>query len=299
MNETWLVTGAGGQLGSVLLRNLLRSDKSALGTASLDGPLPNQGSVVRLDIGDEKAVAQTLRRVRPKVIVHAAAMANVAAVLADPERAQAINVRATSALAALSAELGARFIYVSTDMVFNGEGAPYADDATPRPLSVYGRTKLEGEAVALAVAPAAVVRVPLLYGVPAVVRPTTFLAQLGALHQGSVLTLFFDESRTPRWPEDAARALVRVAESELTGVVHVAGPERLSRAEMGRAFAAALGVTSPNIVEISRNDGAAAEPRAADLSLVSARYESVFGEPSGRPIREALAEDFRNASLRS
>lgn len=285
---TWVVTGAGGQLGSVLFRELVKAGHSPIGLVSPAGPEPAGGRVVRVDLTDIVAVAAAIEAASPRHIIHTAAIAGVATALADPARARRVNVVATGDLARLAMRLGARFVFTSTDMVFNGEEAPYAEAHQPSPLSLYGRTKLEGELAARSNPNALIVRLPLLYGEPAVARASTFLSQIAALRGGAPLPLFVDEFRTPLSLEDAALALVRVAESDRAGVIHVAGPERLSRMDMGRLLAEALGVTDPELRAVRRSDVPAAEPRARDLSLDDAEYRRAFGAPAGRSMRDAL-----------
>jgi dTDP-4-dehydrorhamnose reductase len=225
-------------------------------------------------------------------VVHAAAISGLAAAHDDPERARRVNVVATGELCAASARIGARVLYVSTDMVFDGERAPYDESAEPSPVSEYGRSKLEGERAALEASDALVVRLPLMYGMPAVQRATTFVEQVRALRERRPLKLFYDEFRTPLTLEDAAVCLVRAAHSDVTGVIHLGGPERLSRFEMGGLLAEALGVRDPVISRVSRLEAASAEPRARDLSLTSARYTQVFGPAHFRPMKETLRAMF-------
>jgi dTDP-4-dehydrorhamnose reductase len=287
---TWLITGAGGQLGSVVLAELTRRGESALGVASPSGPLPLEGAVERADLTDGHAMVRLLDQARARFVVHAGAIASVAVALADPARALAVNASAAAALAGAAHQRGARFVYVSTDMVFDGERAPYTERDVASPLSAYGRSKLEGERAVLSVAPVLVARLPLLYGLPTVNRDTTFITQVRALLRRESLTLFQDEWRTPLALEDAARALIRCAESDLPGVVHLGGPERLSRLAMGERLAAALGVDGATLHAVLRESAPAPEPRARDLSLDSSKYRAHFGVPVGRPMDEALAE---------
>jgi dTDP-4-dehydrorhamnose reductase len=286
---SFLVTGAGGQLGSVVLRQLAESGERALGLVSKTGVLPEIGETVRADFTDASAFAELMARERPRHVVHAGAIASVAVAYSEPERARRVNAVAAGDLAAIAARSDARFVQVSTDMVFDGEGAPYDEDAVPSPLSVYGRSKREGELAALTTAGVLVVRLPLLYGFPAAPRTSTFVEQAWQLSAGSVVSLFHDEVRTPLWLEDAASSLILAARSTLTGVLHLGGPERLSRLDMGRLTGAALGLANPAIRSMSRLDVPASEPRARDLSLSSARFRAEFGVAPGRPMAEALA----------
>lgn len=285
--EKWLITGAGGKLGSVLLRQLVQQGMEVTGTASPDGPRPSLGRVVALDLLDEASLRVLVESADPTHVVHTAAVSEPAKAFAEPERAWRVNVELTERLARLAGERGCRMLHVSTDMVFDGEHAPYSEQDAAAPVGVYGRTKLASERAALSHG-AAVVRVPLLYGLPAASRPSTFASQVEALRSERPLRLFADEVRTPLWLEDAAAALQRVALSDLEGVVHAGGPESLSRVDMGRQLATALGVSGASIVVGERSDAGSPEPRPRDLSLTSERHRSAFGVRPGRPLAEAL-----------
>jgi dTDP-4-dehydrorhamnose reductase len=225
----------------------------------------------------------------PRAIIHLAAVSQVARAHADPEHARALNVEATINLLNLADAIGARFIYVSTDMVFDGESAPYDERAATEPCSIYGRTKLEAECYALTHRRTSVLRLPLLYGLPEVSRAPTFFEQIvQALQRRTPLRLFDDEIRTPLWLDDAARACAALADLEHHGVLHAGGPEALSRYAFGLRVAAAISCDPAPLLAIARADVPSPEPRPRDLSLDSRRFRELFGHEPGRSPAEAL-----------
>lgn len=271
-----LLTGASGQLGAYLLRELTAAgvDVTAWSGSRL-GELfgvPFQP----VNLADSDAVAAAFCQARPAAIIHAAAVASVAECYRDPARARRVNVDGTATLAELASEAGARFVLVSTDLVFDGESPPYSEGDPPAPLSIYGRSKADAEAAALTAPRAAVARVSLLYGQTLNGRPSFFDQQAEALRAGSPVTLFADEWRTPLHLATAARALVALAYSDFTGLLHVGGPERLSRLEMGQRLAHFLGADPGVIVAARRADAPAPEPRPRDVSLDSSRWRELF-----------------------
>lgn len=290
MADKWVITGAGGQLGSVLMRQLAQRGSEAVGLVSLSGPMPEGARCVRIDLGDAGAVREIVQRERPTVIVHAAAVTSIQTAYEQPELTRRVNVEATRVLVELSETLGARIAFTSTDLVFDGTAAPYCETDGATPLSVYGRSKVEAEGIVLAYSGGVVVRPALMYGVPAVKRATTFLSQAEALRSGRALTLFEDEFRTPIWLEDAATATRVAAMSDYRGILHLGGPVRMSRMEMGRVMAAALDIDAPNIVASRQAEMATAEPRPADVSLDSTSFARQFGKPPGRAMDEAMRE---------
>jgi dTDP-4-dehydrorhamnose reductase len=266
-NMRILVTGASGQLGAYLLRELHgRADLVAWSGSR------------HVDLTDPHALAAAFHAAHPDVVIHAAALARLADCQREPRRAQQVNVTATAALADQCVQSGTRLVFVSTDLVFDGERGGYREDDAPSPLSVYGRTKRDAEDVVRAVPQAVVARLSLLYGPSRNGRSSFFDEQTAALRTGRPVTLFTDEWRTPLDLTTAARALAALAVSEITGTLHVGGPERLSRYEMGVRLAAALGVEASAIVAMTRAEAPAAEPRPRDTSLDSSRWRAAFPE---------------------
>jgi dTDP-4-dehydrorhamnose reductase len=288
-----LVTGAGGHVGSLLMRAAREVGSRALGTLR-QGRLPEElGPSCGLDLADVEAIAPAVAGIAPRVIVHLGAISSPAAVHADPGRAARVNVDATRALARAATACGARLIFASTDLVFDGEAAPYDEDAPPRPQTVYGRLKLEAERIVLGESAGVVVRLPWMYGFPALARaPAFFATMVDSLRRGDPVRLFEDEYRSALWFEDAAQALLAIAGSDVVGVLHAGGPQRLSRLEVGVQTAQALGVSTSSIVAMRRADIPSSEPRMRDCSLTSARYRELFGAAPGRPLRAALAAMF-------
>ncbi|HEY8200266.1 MAG TPA: sugar nucleotide-binding protein, partial [Actinomycetota bacterium] len=139
-----LVTGAGGQLGR------------ALGRVEPGAVLLDHRT---LDVGDPAAVAEVIARTRPAVVVHAAAWTRVDEAESDPGGAHRVNVGGTRSVAQAAARAGALLVYVSTDYVFSGDREHgYRETDATGPRSVYGRTKLAGEAEAAAFGPHLIVR---------------------------------------------------------------------------------------------------------------------------------------------
>lgn len=290
MRSTWLITGAGGQLGSVLLRKLGAAGESVFGITSLRGPIPLSAATIPLDICDAESLTAHVARIRPNVIVHTAAVTSIQAAFENPILARRVNVDATSHLLSWAASNSARLIFTSTDLVFDGTRAPYDETNPVSPLSHYAQTKVQAEKSVLSYDRGVVLRTALMYGLPGVKRPTTFQAQLAALKSAEPLRLFVDEYRTPISLDDAAAACIAVGESDYAGILHVGGPQRLSRLEMGNIMARHIGAHNARIFETRQSDHPASEPRPRDVSLCSDQFRRVFGKECGRTMDEALAQ---------
>jgi dTDP-4-dehydrorhamnose reductase len=284
-----LLTGASGNLGAYLIRELCGrgADIVAWSGRQKTETLGIPSDVVEL--GDPKQVAEAFKAARPAIVLHAGAMASPAECFRAPERARQINIEGTAALADAAVETGARLVLVSTDLVFDGEQGWYRETDRPNPLSIYGKTKLAAEKVALAHPRNVVARVSLLFGPTLVARPSFFDEQVASLRDRRPCQLFSDEWRTPLGLHTAARVLAALSFSDFQGTIHLGGPERLSRLEMGLRLARFFGHDPSNLVSTTRNQGSSSETRPRDLALDSALFGRLFpGEP--RPsFEDALA----------
>ena len=285
----WMVTGASGQLGGHILRCLAEERIEAanvLGVVRRDDFKPRGLETVAVDLADADTLRKLVNEFRPNFILHVGAMSAVGECFEHPDLAEQVNVIATRVLAEAAADVGARVVFTSSDMVFDGQTAPYRESDTPRPVNTYGRTKVAAERELSQHDHALTVRIPLLYGLPHWLRQTTFVRQLQALREGRPLRLFTDEFRTPAWVGDVARALVGLARSAMTGVLHVAGPQRLTRYELVEALARVFGFDQPVLEPIARDSIAAPEPRPADLSLDATRFATEFPRLAPRAIAD-------------
>ncbi len=266
-----LVTGASGKLGCYLIKG------QGVQGCSRRGPH-------RFDLTDP-ALESHLEAIGPQAVVHAAALSAIHDCLSRPEQADLVNHQASARLARWCSQQGVRLVYVSTDMVFDGESAPYHEDSLAQPLSEYGRSKLRGEQAVLDQGHL-VARVALMVG-PALGDGQSYYDQLVAsLRARKPVSLFQDEWRGMISYEDAADGLLRLAVGSGTGVVHLAGP-RLSRYEMGCMLAAQLG--APELVSAGqRSDYAAPEPRPRDLTMLSRRREELLPEWQPRTVEQQI-----------
>ena len=281
-----LVTGASGQLGAYLMRSLFLRDEAAIGwTAGTTGELFGT-NLQPIDLADRDAVRDAFEDARPELVIHAGAVAKPGEAAKAPDRARAVNVEGTRHLAELAGASGCRFLMLSTDMVFDGESGAYTEEDPPTPVSTYGRTKVEAESIALDVPGAAVLRLSLLVGPTLNDRPTLFDKQMTAIWRGEPVRLFDDEWRTPLDLPTAAEAVMSTALSEVEGLFHLGGPQCLSRYDMGRIIAEAMGRDTTNLVAASRLSIESAEPRPRDTSLDSTAWAGRFPEVA-RPSFEA------------
>lgn len=210
-----LITGANGQLGRSL---------QAVNWHEFV-PLAH----AQLEITSLGACIDALEANRPAAVVHCAAMTDTARCEKEPGRAREVNGIGTENVAKASARVGARFVAVSTNEVFDGsKTSPYEEDEAPHPLNAYSHSKLDGEALALARhVDTIVVRTSWLYGVGYMNFNEKVLS---AVKEGRPLSFVTDEVAAPTATDDLARGIVALLERDAApGVYHLANEGEASR----------------------------------------------------------------------
>lgn len=221
-----------------------------------------------LDLRDSQAVLDCVEAVKPDAIIHAAAV-NPGI---DEASMQHTNHAGTKALAEAANRCDARLVVVSTDIVHNGQQAPYADDAAAAPINAYGESKALAETAALdAHKNTMVVRTSLIYGLDAIDRGTAgFAKQLAA---GKPLRLFQDVLRQPVWRDALAQGLVDLAlkHKTETGLINLVGDELIDRASFGQQLLSYWGIDAPahlvQCIDAAQDPGLAGVPLNTELSL--------------------------------
>ncbi len=261
-DSTIWITGAGGLIGNYLvqLAPQFASSSHAVGLTR-----------ETLDLLDTAAVRQAFRELQPAAIVHCAAMTKPPDCQANPKLAHRINIETTALLAELAANIP--FFFISTDLVFDGRKGNYAETDPVNPLSVYAETKVAAERIVLANPRHTVIRTSLNGGV----SPTGdrgFNEQIRmAWQRGEKLRFFTDEFRSPIHAEFTARACWELFSKQQTGIIHVAGGEKLSRARIGEQLARRCQHLNPKFDTGSLKDYAGV-PRSPDTSLDSSKAQA-------------------------
>lgn len=224
-----LVTGVGGQLGHDVMNELAKRNYEGVGSdiapaysGAADGTAVTHMPYVQMDITDKACVEKIISEEKPEVVVHCAAWTAVD--LAEDEdkaeKVHLVNGVGTENIALACKEAGCKMVYISTDYVFDGQGTtPWDPDCTDyKPLSVYGRTKLEGEqAVAANLEKYFIVRIAWVFGVNGKNFIKTML-NLGKTHDQ--IKVVSDQIGTPTYTYDLARLLVDMIETDKYGYYH-------------------------------------------------------------------------------
>ena len=261
MADTVLLTGAAGLLGTWLRRTA----PAQVDLVSVSYRRRIAGRSVLADLRNRAAVEAAFDKVRPQLVVHAAFA-----------RDEASIVDATRHVADLADKVGARLLYVSSEAVFAGDGAPRSEAAPPDPVWDYGRWKVAAEdAVARRDPHAAIVRLPLIVSLEPEDHILTDVR--AAVASGDRSAWFTDEIRQPAHADELASALWAIAAlpaASSAGVWHLPGPERLSRLEIAARAVDAAGLDRSSITPALTSPDA---PRPLDLHLTGERARRELG----------------------
>lgn len=303
MTTLW-ITGAGGVVGGKLVAQAVASGRYDRIRALSHAPAADLAARyltvewATLDLGDRDAVLEQARLAPPDVVINPAAMTNVDACETRRDEAHRANVDGPRWLAEVCREHGAHLLHVSTDYIFPGDDAqpgPYAEDATPRAISYYGQSKLDGEQAIEAVCggetpttPYTIVRTALVYGLGRRANFVTWLA--GELRAGRSVRIVRDQFNTPTIADDLAAALLWLAANQRTGVYHAAGPDLVGRHEWAEAIANHFGLDISPITWVTSAELAQPAPRPLRSGLLCARLLSEPDAPRLRGIARGLTE---------
>ena len=269
-----LVTGAGGQVGSDLVTAL--SGHEVIACARAD-----------LDVGDDGACMRTILAARPEVVIHAAAYTDVDGCELHPDRAWRDNVLGSRNVARAAREAGAFLIAISSDYVFDGGASePYDEHAPVAPLGAYGRSKAAGEGMALDANPGAtaIVRSSWIYGR---VGKNFVKTMLGLAAEREVVEVVDDQTGSPTWSADLARALVWLASARRAGTYHVTNAGSTTWFGFAREIFAAAGYDPSRVRPTTTAALGRPAPRPA-YSVLGARRWRLAGLPPLPPWRDAL-----------
>lgn len=264
------VTGAGGLIGSQAVISAVQYAPAwrVVGLRRHD-----------LELTDYRAVTRIFREQRPQLIIHCAAMSRSPACQREPLRARQQNVEITRMLADLAADTP--FIFLSSDLVFDGRQGNYVEGDRINPLSVYAETKAEAETQVQANPRHLVIRTSLNSGLSPTGDRGLDEQMLGAWRSGQTLNLFTDEYRCPIPAAATARAAWELIQAGATGLFHVAGAEKLSRWEIGQLVVRSQ-PEFKHLIKPGSLQGYEGDPRSPDTSLNCAKAQAKLNFPLPR-----------------
>jgi dTDP-4-dehydrorhamnose reductase len=282
-----LIVGAGGQVGEKVGVSAQGRGHQVIAAYKSRLPRAKFSETVILDKTRAEDVEKAISSSRPDVVIDTAAMHNVDYCETHPEEAFSVNRDGTQNLARAANQVGAKFIFISTDFVFDGDGAPYTEESPTRPLSIYAASKVAGEKVTLASNARNVVCRPAVIfswmntqtGSSSSGKPLNFGAWLvSQLVEKKEVRIVTDQVTSPTLADDLAEAILAISEdSSASGLFHTAGRTPLSRYVFSVQLADRLGLDRNLIHPIESSQLKQIAKRPANSSLLSERLKKVVG----------------------
>ncbi len=272
-----LITGISGNLGWTLAQ-ILASDFEVFGTFLMDEVRMDRVRCIRLDLRDIGSISPLVNSIKPDVIVHLAAITDPDLCEKNPDDALIVNRDASAEIASSVEGIGAKMIFTSTDLVFDGTKGNYTEKDTPNPLSHYGRSKLEAEDAVLSKSKdALVLRSSLIYGLGNPGRKSFFKVMLESLSQGRQIKVFVDQLRNPILIEDLAYAIRIAMDKRLKGLYHIAGPDTVSRYEFALHVCEQFGYSKDLLLPIRMDEGSLIARRPKNSALDCSLFINATG----------------------
>lgn len=286
-----LITGASGFLGGNLLS--LSPFPKTYGTYNKN-PLSNKNNqTYQLDLSHQNEVLNLITNLEPNIIIHTAALSKPEICEENKEQAWEVNVEGTKNLIKNAEKLNSRLIYISTDLVFNGEKGWYSEEDHPNTISYYAETKLKAEEeVKENCSNYCILRTSLIYGMSLNNSKCFTEIFLRKLIKNKEVQLFVDEFRTPIYVKDLCKYIFEFTENDtLQGIFHLAGNERVSRYEFGLLAAKIFQLNKNLINPIKSKNIKTIARRAKDVSLINKKAKKELHK-NFRDIKDCL-KDFR------
>ncbi len=245
-----LVSGVSGFLGHFLVDELLKRKHEIIGLAGERKAAEGCLQTFACDLAEE--LPTKVKYVRYDGVIHCAAISGVMASHLHPERSRAVNVGGTKRLARLAKARDIPFVYVSSDVIFDGMDVPpggYSATSPPNPLNVYAQTKVEAEKISKELVPhCAIVRPSLLYrraGEGEIAAGVEWV--ISKVKAGEDVTIYTDQIRHPTYVRALAELLAELVERKGRGVFHAGSPKPYPRDEFTRLLLKNFGLSPDSV----------------------------------------------------
>lgn len=270
-----LITGSNGMLGHDLIEVLKDKHELLLTTSKT------------LDITDGDSVMDFILKSNPDIVINSAAYTDVDGCESNPDLAYNVNGEGVKNLALACREVDCPLVHISTDYVFNGQNdRPWVEDDEIGPISIYGKSKLEGEEhIKEILEKYFIVRTAWLYGVNGRNFPRTML-ELAQNH--SEITVVYDEVGTPTYTPDLAKGISKLIETDYYGTYHLTNSGNCSWCEFARYIFEVADV-DVNVIPVTASEFARPAPRPSYSVLENRNWVENGFEPL-RNYKEAIKE---------
>ncbi len=272
-----LVTGASGLLGASIVSLAQEQGREVVGLYHRNPVHIDGVKFLAADLNDQVDALRVFEEVEPSSVIHCAAATGVDWCEEHPAEAHLFNAKMAAVIARITARSGARLLYVSTDLVFDGGSGNYTETDAPAPVNVYARTKLQGEREVLCENPAAAIARVNFYGWSAQKKQSLAEWILKRLTTGNPVHGFSDVVFCPVLTNDLAEVLLALLDQNLPGLYHVVGSEAVSKYEFARRVASTFGFDPGQVVPMRLADAGLKARRPLNTSLNTEKICAALG----------------------
>lgn len=278
MSTCWLIVGGSGMLGHALSASLIAQGMRVWATTGNHSMAESQVSTIPLDLARDFDAGTLLDQVKPDVLVYAAGLTNVDK--CESNELLATRLHAGAAREFASASQGrCRFLYISSDHLWDGTTSNVVEDDPVHPLNAYARTKVAGERATLQANPETLVLRTNFFGRGLPWRKSLSDWMTDCLRAGEPLGAFADAHFTPIAMPLLSDYIVRCVSSNLSGIYHCAGSERVSKFEFAIRLAGRLGLDEKLVIPRYLVDAGLKALRPLDMSLSTRKLAEALGHP--------------------
>lgn len=242
------IVGASGFVGRIIFE-YLSGEYETYGSFYSN---PVEG-LIHLDMTDQKEVKEILTSLKPDIIIHPAANPNVEYCEAHPKETWQVNVEGSRNLIETARDIGAKFVYFSSDYVFDGTNGPYSEDDVPNPINEYGLQKLAVEKlIKNSMENYLIIRITIVYGWEQ--RGKNFVMGLiKNLKNGRFMNIPFDQIGSPTYVNNMVQVVKELIESDKIGIYHVAGTNLMDRYTFAKNIAEIFGLDENLLIPVTTN----------------------------------------------
>tara|TARA_S200000501_G_scaffold98676_1_gene92072 strand:- start:89025 stop:89894 length:870 start_codon:yes stop_codon:yes gene_type:complete len=271
MEKNILITGAFGQLGSVLTKKNIPGYKIV--PSGKINPLGENN--FRLDIRDLSSLKEIISYKRPEIIIHLAALTSVDNCELNPRQAKEINV---TAVKNLCDNFSGKIVYLSTDYVFDGSNGPYSEFDKPCPINVYGSTKLRAEEIIMEKnSESLILRCNVLYDYNHSTNASFLNWVINSLQRKQKINVVYDQVNNPTWAGSLAKIIRICIESSISGVAHWGDADFINRFEFANMIADKFELDKNLIKPISTFELEQPAKRPLNSGLISDKLSKILG----------------------
>ena len=251
-----MITGGNGLFGTELTKVLKREKKYEIHSLTLQD----------MDITNVQQIEKVFSEIKPEIVIHAASLTDVDYCETHEKETHLVNVTGTENIVKASKKYDTKIIYISTDYIFDGKNGPYTENDNPNPLSVYAKTKWEGEKIIQKSGLRYLItRTTILYGGPQGFKQNFVTFVVNNLRNKKAIFAANDQYGTPTYVGDLSEAILFLLDKE--GIYNVVGRDYLNRYEFARLVAEVFGLDKTLIQPVKTSQLHLTAPRPLKVGL--------------------------------